>query len=273
MTVDFDLINALILLGAGLGAGLVAGFAGVGGGIVMVPVLLELMRAWGVPQTVVVQAAMATSLAVGSLNAASAAWRQHHQRRIVWRLVVPVVPSSMLGAWLGSAIASQLDGRVLQFGLAGVLLFAAWRLTRQAEPVARGDGVPTRSLLIWAAVGLGVGLFSGLSGLAGGVVLIPALALVGKLPSRFLAATSAAVVMFTAATGAAGYMRYGPATERLGDGFVGYVCLPAAACLAVSAIPMAQVGARLNKRTSGVWFRRVFAAMMVLVVTRLALTA
>ena len=56
---EFTLINALILLGAGLVAGLVAGFAGVGGGIVMVPVLLELMRAWGVPTHAVVQSAMA----------------------------------------------------------------------------------------------------------------------------------------------------------------------------------------------------------------------
>jgi len=269
----FDLINALILLAAGLGAGLVAGFAGVGGGIVMVPVMLELLRAWGVPQDAVVQSAMATSLAVGTLNAGSAAWRQHLQRQVMWRLVMPVVPSSMLGAWLGSALAAQLEGRVLQIGLALVLLFSAWRLTRQAEPVAHGDGRPARSLLLWAVIGLGVGLFSGLSGLAGGVVLIPALALLGKLPSRFLAATSAGVVMFTAAAGALGYMRYGPASGTLGDGFIGYVCLPAAACLAVTAIPMAQVGARLNKRTSGLWFRRLFGGLMVLVVVRLLLTA
>ena len=55
-----------------------------------------------------------------------------------------------------------------------------------------------------AAIGLGVGLFAGLSGLAGGVVLIPALALLGKLPGRFLAATSAGVVMFSALAGALG---------------------------------------------------------------------
>ena len=269
---DFTLINALLLVGAGLAAGLVAGFAGVGGGIVMVPVLLEFMRAWGVPDHSVVQAAMATSLTVGVLSTGSSAWRHHRHGRVLWRLVVPVVPSSMLGAWAGSAIAAQLDGRVLQLLLAGVLLFAAWRLTQQREPKAT-DGVPTRSYLVWALIGLGVGLFAGLSGLAGGVVLIPALALVGKLPSRFLAATSAGAIMFTAAAGSLGYMRHGPPAGALGDGFVGYVCLPAAACLAASAIPLAQVGARLNRRTSGRWFRRLFGALMLLVVVRLVLTA
>jgi len=268
---DFTLVNALILLGAGLGAGLVAGFAGVGGGIVMVPVMLELLRAWGLPREHVVQAAMATSLTVGVASTGSAAWRHHRHRRVLWRLVVPVVPSSMLGAWLGSAVASQVDGRWLQLWLALVLLYASWRLVRQPEP-RDGAGMPRRSLTLWAVIGLGVGLFSGLSGLAGGVVLIPALALFGRLPSRYLAATSAGVIMFTAAAGALGYMRHGPGAGVLGDGFVGYSCLPAALCLAVTAIPMAQVGARLNRRTSGAWFRRLFAGLMVLVVVRLLAT-
>ena len=270
---EFTLINALILLGAGLGAGLVAGYAGVGGGIVMVPVLLELMRAWGVPQDAVVQAAMATSLTVAVMNTGSSAWRHHRHQRVMWRLVVPVAPSSMVGAWAGSALAAQLDGRLLQFMLAGVLLFAAWRLAAQKEPKIPSDGVPTRSLVVWALIGLGVGMFAGLSGLAGGVVLIPALALVGKLPGRFLAATSAGVIMFSSLAGSLGYMWHGPDVGVLGDGFVGYACLPAAACLAVSAIPMAQVGAKLNKRSNGVWFRRIFAGLMVLVVVRLAISA
>ena len=269
---EFSLTHALILLVAGLGAGLVAGFAGVGGGIVMVPVMLELLRAWGLPREFVVQAAMATSLAVGVVNTGSAAWRHHHHQRIIWRLVVPIVPSSMLGSWLGSALASGTDGRVLQAGLAVVLLFASWRLIRQREPDSDGNGVPRKSLALWAVIGFCVGLFAGLSGLAGGVVLIPALALVGKVPGRFLAGTSAGVIMFTALAGALGYMQHGPEYGALGDGFLGFVSLPAAACLAATAIPMAQVGARLNKRTSGVWFRRIFASMMVLVVIRLLLT-
>ncbi len=269
---DFSLINALILMAAGLGAGLVAGFAGVGGGIVMVPVLLELFRAWGLPQDVVVQASMATSLTVGVFSTGSAAWRHQKHQRVLWRLVVPVVPASMLGSWLGSQLASQADGRVLQAGLACVLLFASWRLVTQREPGGDGDGVPRKSLVLWAVIGFCVGLFAGLSGLAGGVVLIPALALVGKVPGRFLAGTSAGVIMFTALAGSLGYMRYGPDFGALGDGFLGFVNLPAAACLAVTAIPMAQVGARLNKRTSGVWFRRVFGGLMVVVVVRLLTT-
>ncbi len=268
---DLTFLNIVILLAAGLGTGLVAGFAGVGGGIVMVPVMLELLRAWGLPREHVVQAAMATSLTVSVLSTSSSAWRHHLQQRVLWRVVVPIVPSSMLGGWLGSALAAQTDGRWLQAGLAGVLLFAAYRLVKQQEPAA-GDGRPRRSLVIWGLIGMATGLFAGLSGLAGGVVLVPALALLGKLPGRFLASTSSGVIMFTSLAAALSYMWHGPAAGTLGEGFVGYANLPAAACLAATAIPLAQVGARLNKRTSGVWFRRLFAVLMVVVVARLLTT-
>ncbi len=268
---ELSLLTILMLLIAGLGTGLVAGFAGVGGGIVMVPVMLELLRAWGVPREHVVQAAMATSLTVSVLSTGSAAWRQHLQQRVLWRVVVPIVPASMLGGWLGSGLAAASDGRWLQGGLAGVLMFAAYQFVRQQEPHAE-DGRPRRSLWLWGLVGLGTGLFAGLSGLAGGVVLVPALALFGKLPARFLASTSSGVIMFTSLAAALGYMWHGPAGGLLGEGFVGYANLPAAACLAATAIPMAQAGARLNRRTSGAWFRRLFAVLMVVVVVRLLTT-
>ena len=61
----------LLVLGLGLAAGFTAGFVGVGGGILMVPILLELFRSWGVPAESVVQAAMATSLSV-------AVFSKHH---------------------------------------------------------------------------------------------------------------------------------------------------------------------------------------------------
>jgi uncharacterized protein len=268
---DLSLLNILILLAAGLGTGLVAGFAGVGGGIVMVPVMLELLRLWGLADVHVVQAAMATSLTVSVLSTSSSAWRHHLHRRVLWRVVVPIVPSSMLGGWLGAGLAAQTDGRWLQAGLAGVLVFAAYRLVRQQEPAA-GDGRPQRSYWIWAVIGLVTGMFAGLSGLAGGVVLVPALALFGKLPGRFLASTSSGVIMFTSLAAALGYMWHGPPPGTLGAGFVGYANLPAAVCLAATAIPLAQVGARLNKQTSGVWFRRLFAVLMVIVVVRLLTT-
>ncbi|MEN8008592.1 MAG: sulfite exporter TauE/SafE family protein, partial [Candidatus Krumholzibacteriota bacterium] len=117
-------------------------------------------------------------------------------------------------------------------------------------------------------VGAGVGLVSGMSGLAGGVVLVPALALILGVPTGWLAGTSSAVIVFSALAAALGYLTSAPAAA-LGPGFHGFTCLPVAGLLAITAIPGAQFGAWANRRTGSVLFRRIFAILMLIVVVRL----
>ena len=260
---------ALLLAGVGLIAGIAAGFVGIGGGVVMVPVLLELLRAWGVPADSLVQTAMGTSLAVATFSVASSAWRHHRQGQVIWSLVPYIVPGSIVGGWLAAQLAVRIDGRWLQIGLALVLLYAAVKMLRERE---RPDRLLRQTRwYAWSLVGIGVGIFAGLSGLAGGNVLVPALAFVAHVPTRKLAGTSSGVVMFTSLAAAIGYLMGQPATP-LAPGFVGYVFLPAALCLAVTAIPGAQLGAWLNKRTGTTVYRRVFGVLLLIVVVRLLTT-
>ena len=117
-------------------------------------------------------------------------------------------------------------------------------------------------------VGIGVGMVAGMSGLAGGVVLVPSLALILGVPTGWLAGTSSAVIVFSDFAAALGYLTATP-PSFLGSGFHGYSCLPVAGLLAVTAIPAAQLGAWTNKRTGSVLFRRIFAVLMLIVVVRL----
>ncbi|MFO7654914.1 MAG: sulfite exporter TauE/SafE family protein [Candidatus Krumholzibacteriia bacterium] len=267
---EFTLGAAALLVGMGVAAGVAAGFVGIGGGIVMVPLLLEVFRSFGLGDAVVVQSAMGTSLTVATFSVASSAYRHHRQRNVVWHLVPWIAPTSMLGARLAAWAAGHLEGTWLQVGLALVLLWGALRMLRDPERPDR----PMRSAswYVWALVGFGVGLFAGFSGLAGGNVLVPALVFFAHVPTRKLAGTSSAVVMFTSAAGAAGYM-LGDPPLALPDAFVGYVHLPAAACLGLTAIPAAQFGAWLNRRVGSRVYKRVFGVILLLVVVRLLLTA
>lgn len=260
---------ALLLAGIGLVAGITAGFVGIGGGVVMVPVLLELLRAWGVPADSLVQAAMGTSLAVATCAVASSALRHHRQGNVIWSLVPYIAPGSVVGGWTAAQIAARSDGRWLQAGLALILLWGAVKMLRDREPPDR----PLRRArwYVWALVGFGVGMFAGLSGLAGGNVLVPALAFVAHVPTRKLAGTSSGVVMFTSLAAALGYLLATP-QPQLPGGFVGYVHLPAALCLATTGIPGAQLGAWLNRLTSTTAYRRVFALLLLGVVVRLLTT-
>jgi uncharacterized membrane protein YfcA len=256
----------MLVLGLGLAAGFVAGFVGVGGGILMVPILLELFRAWGLPLSSVVQAAMATSLSVAVFSVSSAIVRHHRQRRILWRLVPFLAPGSLAGGWLAARLAVVLPGLVLQLVLAALMTVAAIRMLTQKEIRARSN----MNFHWWQGllVGIGVGLVAGLSGLAGGIVLVPALALILGVRTGWLAGTSSAVIVFSALAAALGYLTATPA-EPLGWGFIGFTCLPLTGLLVITAIPGAQFGAWTNRRTGSLLFRRIFGVLMLLVVIRL----
>lgn len=266
---EFTLPVILLILGLGLVAGYVAGFVGVGGGIIMVPVLLELFRTWGVPDEVVVQAAMGTSLGVAVFSVSSGIVRHGRQKRIYWRLVPMLAPGSLIGGWLAARLAASLPGSYLQLGLAALMTLASVRMLTDNSP----GGGNHRHIRWWqgSLVGLGVGLVAGLSGLAGGIVLVPALSILLGLPAGWLAGTSSAVIIFSSLAAAAGYLTGTPSVAP-GTGFTGFVALPVVGLLALSAIPAAQLGAWTNRRVRGVVFRRIFAILMLLVVVRLLLS-
>jgi uncharacterized membrane protein YfcA len=263
---EFTLAVVLLVLGLGLAAGFTAGFVGVGGGIIMVPVLLELFRSWGLPDQSVVQAAMGTSLAVAVFSVGSSIVRHSRQKRVLWRVVPYLAPGSMAGGWLAARLAVILPGLVLQLVLAALMAMAALRMLTEKEIHERQDF----RFNWWQGllVGIGVGMVAGMSGLAGGVVLVPALALLLGVPTGWLAGTSSAVIVFSALAAALGYLTANPPTA-LGAGFHGYTCLPMAGLLAVAAVPGAQFGAWTNRRTGSVLFRRIFAVLLLIVVVRL----
>lgn len=265
-----DGATIVLLVSMGVMVGVAAGFIGIGGGVIMVPLLLELFRAQGVPAEALVHAAMGTSLTVGVLSVGSSTVKHHRQGNVAWRVVPFLVPATMVGSWGASRLAVMVPGTWLQLGLAGILGLAAVRFLTERK-VETG---PMRRLPwpVWVAIGLGTGLFAGLSGLAGGLVLIPALAYIAHLETRRLAGTSSGVVFWAALAGSIGYMTQASSVD-LGAGHVGYVNVAAAAALAVTSVPGAQLGAWLNKKAGAARYKRIFGAFLILVVIRLFLTA
>ncbi|MCB2197877.1 sulfite exporter TauE/SafE family protein [bacterium] len=254
----------------GILGGTAAGFIGIGGGVIMVPVLLEVFRAQGVPTEVLVHVSMGTSVAVASLSSVSSAFRHHRQGNVLWR-VAPILATSSFAAGLAAGMLAQLiPGVGLQRGLAVVLLLAAFRMfADQNKP-----DLPERKLPWWGWTIMGVltGVFSGFTGLAGGLFLIPLMAFIPHVPTRKLAGTSSGVVMFTAFAAALGKILSTP-TIFPGPGFIGHVNVLAALALASTSIPSAQLGAWLNRRVGSVVYKRIFAILLMLVVIRLFWTS
>src|SRR5512141_2197171 len=101
----------------GVVAGLLAGLLGVGGGLVLVAGLAWLLPSQGVPASVAMQTALATSLATIVITGIASA-RAHNQRgSVLWPSVLWLLPGLLIGAWLGSGLATRLSGVWLRNGV------------------------------------------------------------------------------------------------------------------------------------------------------------
>jgi len=180
----------LTLLGA-LAIGLSLGLLGSGGSILTVPVLHYLV---GQPEKL----AIGGSLLVVGLIAVAAAVPYAVSRQVDWRNVAWFGLPGMAGAWLGATLARWVPGPLQLALFALVMLVAAWRMLRGGV-MQRPDHEPRRLAVV--AGGIGVGALSGLVGVGGGFLIVPALVLLAGVPMASAVGTSLAVIALNSFTG------------------------------------------------------------------------
>ncbi|WP_374604684.1 sulfite exporter TauE/SafE family protein [Arenimonas sp.] len=251
-----------LYLALGALAGVLAGLLGIGGGLVLVAALVWLLPTQGVPAEHAVHAALATALASIVLTGLSSARAHHRRGSVLWPTVAWLVPGLLVGGWLGSGLAVQLDGDWLRLfiagycGLAAVQMAADWPRARAERPdPPRGPG--------YSLAGGGIGAVSALVGIGGGSMTVPLLVWRGVRPVRAVGTSSACGVAIALASAAGYALQAAPA--GLPAGSWGYVFLPAAAGIALASVLAAPLGTRLAHRLSGPALRRVFAVFLALV--------
>ncbi len=268
-------MQSLSLLGLYVGAGAVAGLAsgllGIGGGLVMVPVLLSGFALAGIAPEAIPALALGTSLsavAVTCLVASRAHWRHGTLRLPPAAATVRMTAALVAGVVAGSALAAHLPRQAV---LAGIALFqvtvAVLMLRRSAgaATVATGEGGADATARL---AGSGAARFMALTGIvsaSGGVG--GATLMVPYFTHRGLAITHAAALStffgcVIGAIGAASYALLGhpPVPVPLA---IGYVSLPAFACLALGSALLVPVGARLSRRLSKEVLTRAFCALLL----------
>jgi hypothetical protein len=235
----------LALLGA-LAIGLSLGLLGSGGSILTVPVLHYLV---GQPEKL----AIGGSLLVVGLIAASASVPYALHRQVDWRSVAWFGLPGMLGAWLGATLARWVPGPVQLAAFAVVMLVAAWRMLRGGV-TGRGDDQPHRMAVV--AGGFGVGALSGLVGIGGGFLIVPALVLLAGVPMASAVGTSLAVIALNAFTG---FAKYVGVLERES------LQLDWAVLLAVAGVGIVGsfAGHRLGRRLPQATLRKAFGVFLV----------
>lgn len=262
----------LFLLFALLGAvaGLLAGALGLGGGVVIVPVLLLVFAALGFDPEVLAQMAVATSLATISVTSLNAIRTHHRAGYLRWALAGRLAGGIAVGALAGAFVADWLPGPVLAqlFGIFAMVIAVrmAWPAGR-AEDAAR-ERLPGRAGL--AGAGGLIGLASSIFGIGGGSLTVPFLSGRG-LPMQQAVAVSAACGLVIALAGCVGFIIAGWQEPGRPPFSLGYIYLPAFAGIVVTSFPMARVGARLAHRLPSARLKKVFAAVLFVIGLKLAL--
>lgn len=251
-----------IYLAAGAVAGLLAGLFGVGGGLIVVPVLASVFAWLMVAPDHLMQLALGTSLATIVATSASSTLAHHRHGGVNWALVGALAPGIIAGTWLGAGIADLARSEHLRwaFGVAEILLGVyLWR-KGSASTVTKGQ-VPG-AVGLTAAGGV-IGTVSSLAGIGGGTLTVPFLVRSGLVMANAVG-TSAACGLPIAIAGSAAYAVAGWNAPGLPAQALGYVYWPAALGIMVASVCTAPLGARLAHRLPSSLLKRGFAGLLVL---------
>ncbi|MFK8014246.1 MAG: sulfite exporter TauE/SafE family protein [Gammaproteobacteria bacterium] len=263
--IDSQIFFTLIPIGAL--AGFVAGLFGIGGGVVTVVVLVILLPDLGVPPTRVMHVALGTSLAAIVMTSLSSTFSHHRRGAVRWSIVWRLAPATALGAILGGAVAHFIPDRALRIGFGVFLLVVAVRLWR-GKSTGQSHPLPGTPLLL--GVGGVIGALSSWTGIGGGSLTGPFL-MARSVAPREAVATSAAVGFPIAVAGALGYLLGGSGQVGLPDWTFGYVYLPAAVVLGLSAMLIAPLGAKLTHSLPPHYLKMAYASLLGLAAIKVML--
>lgn len=280
---DFGYFLYLIYFATGLFAGLLAGLLGIGGGIVIVPVLFLLFSLLGYHDTLIIKLAAATSLATIIGTGASSALSHFRLGSLNLAWLQWLAPGVMLGAVAGMIVVDVAKASWLTMWFAGALVLIALHILRGARHAAGGKpnggaadqlaGVeqsqnhfPHTFYLLPA--GIVIGLLAALLGAGGGVFTVPLLLFIGG-QMRAAVGASSAVGLCIAIPGVISAMLLGLNEPDLPSATLGYIVWPAAVAIVTGSVLTAPVGAKLAHRLPVEWLKRLFAGLLLVIGARM----
>lgn len=261
----------LICLGIGVGAGMLAGALGLGGGVVIVPALIFVFHGMGFDSAIIAKMAVATSLSTIIVTSISAVCTHHQAGFVRWPVVLRLGAGIIFGAFAGAFIADWMKGEWLTrlFGLFAVLIALQMLLAGRRNVVA---DAPERlpGALGLGLVGLLIGSGSALFGIGGGSLTVPFLSHCRLKMQQAVAAASACGLPIAVA-GTAGFVVAGWGQPALPEGSLGYVFLPASAGIVLTSFPVARLSARASHRLPSATLKKVFSLVLIVLGLKLAL--
>ncbi|HJJ36111.1 MAG TPA: sulfite exporter TauE/SafE family protein [Methanocorpusculum sp.] len=244
----------VVLVAAGIFAGLMSGLLGVGGGLIFGPVGYFILTALGYPNDTALLTAFGVSLAAAFPTVLTGAITHSRKGNVAWKCAIVMGICGMVLGFVGGWVASVMPIRILTIIFAVVLILGGLKLMMKL-PAGTRESMPAP---MSGAIGAAGGFFSGLLGVGGGIILVPLMTMVGKFTMTRAAATSAAAIVFITIGGLVEYLIQG-----YFDWFIWLI-------LTVTAVPCAYLSAaKISGKVSDRWLRILFCILMIVVACKM----
>lgn len=270
-TLDGPTIASLIvgLAATGVISGILAGLLGVGGGIVIVPVLFWVLTLFHFPPSITSHLAVATSLAI-IIPTSISSMQAHARRGNVDRALLNLWgPAAFVGALIGGIMSKFIPGGGLRlvFGVVGLLVAVNMSIPRH---LVVSDHLP-KSAWVNRAIATVIGFISSLMGIGGGTLSVPTLTSF-SFPVHRAVGTSAALGLLIAIPGVAGFIWAGLGVAGRPPMSLGFVSVPAVLIIAPISYLVAPWGARLAHALNARYLKLAFAFFLAITAGRMLIT-
>jgi uncharacterized membrane protein YfcA len=253
------LSDILMLMLCGSISGFLAGLLGIGGGMILVPFMILVFNHLGFNQEVIVHMAIATGMATILFTTSSAIWAHHKHGSIDWKLVAALSPGMIFGGLVGgSELFEALKTSWLSLFFAIFIVYTSIQMLLNKKPKAGRDLPGPLGLF---SFGTFAGALASLVGAGGAFITVPFMLWCNVKPHTAMA-TSSGLGLPVAAAATIGYMYGSWGNPYLPSGSMGFVYLPAVACIVGVSIFTAPFGARLARKLDVAQLKRVFGIML-----------
>lgn len=249
-------------------SGLIGGYLGIGGGVLLVPLYNEYLRYKGVDLDHATLIAASSSLAVTFFSAGSAAINRWRRNELVIEALLPVLSGALAGSLLGVWAAATIPGKTVRLIFMIFLIMLAMHLiTEKKVPQCENENILIKPLFF---VGLGIltGFFSSLLGIGGGVMLVPMFLVVFRFPWHKASGTSSALASATALIGVFGYVFLSGNRLSITGPAWGVVDWKTALPVSVAAVAATHAGVSLSQRFGERVFRLPFIILLLFLAWR-----
>jgi uncharacterized membrane protein YfcA len=259
--INNNLSTFLALIATGGFAGVLAGLLGVGGGIVIVPVLFFLFQSFGVSAESAMVIATATSLATIVPTSMSSIRSHHLKGNVDFDLLKRWAAFILIGVLAGSWLVTRVDGTWLTvlFGLIATL--SSLNMLFRTGKSALFEKLPGKAGQI--AMGKSIGFFSSMVGIGGGTLSVPLLTLY-NYPAHKAVGTAAAIGLLISLPGALTMLVLGSTPTDAPAGTIGLVNVIGFLCIVPLTVLFAPVGASLAAKLDAIRLKKVFAVVLLI---------